>query len=594
MELTHRSTYPAPPAELSTRGTARLEIRGERVRVRRKGLALLYYLALEGPATRQKLAHMLWGHGQALQNLRVELHRLRDTLGPLGRALFTDALDPLSLAPGVLAVSAGVGEPLEGLDDISPDYQEWLERQRIKAGSVAPTSPRIDLVESLSHGIALPHVVILSGEPGSGRRSVARDLAGRLRLPFVVGTGGAAPSVNYIDLTDPGSEDLAAAVARGEERLWVLARSAFGTEPEVILRLRAAVVPERLRFVCLPPLQWWDAKPLFPTALGFTQRARYYLASLGNHRYLGELLKLAEAGQIAADRPLPVPLTVRASLALEARKLSPGARSALELVSTAAGELSTAALLAAGLGDKLPELEEGGWLRFTRTGWVFASELARRMVLELVPEGTRRLYQATLAQAATPAGSSVLASLGAGVSTEVGSRAPAVGERQVLVAGEVWLDSPVVSAAGARLIDDKVLFSRPGLPDDVSAATWGREREPLLYRVHGRTYSESGSVDLRYASKDIAITQAAEDKFDHWLLVPADHWLRVETRAEGSITELRVSAYRYSELTAAPVNAEWLVTAAVLHARPEASPLGEAAPGAVLGLATARATSGAG
>ncbi|WP_337845836.1 hypothetical protein [Thermus sp.] len=51
------------------------------MRVRRKGLALLYYLALEGPTRRALLADLLWGHGAALQNLRVELHALNRVLG---------------------------------------------------------------------------------------------------------------------------------------------------------------------------------------------------------------------------------------------------------------------------------------------------------------------------------------------------------------------------------------------------------------------------------------------------------------------------------------------------------------------------------
>ncbi|WP_276325497.1 hypothetical protein [Thermus parvatiensis] len=51
------------------------------MRVPLRALGLLYYLALEGPTPRGLLADLLYGHAQARQNLRVELHRLARALG---------------------------------------------------------------------------------------------------------------------------------------------------------------------------------------------------------------------------------------------------------------------------------------------------------------------------------------------------------------------------------------------------------------------------------------------------------------------------------------------------------------------------------
>jgi DNA-binding SARP family transcriptional activator/predicted negative regulator of RcsB-dependent stress response len=107
----------------------------------RRRAALLAYLALEGPTSRQRLAGLLWpdgGEGQARANLRQVLKRLRDTAGT--DLVSGDAV--LSLAPGLevdaarlvelaFAGDAGVleltGELLAGLAfDDAPELEEWL------------------------------------------------------------------------------------------------------------------------------------------------------------------------------------------------------------------------------------------------------------------------------------------------------------------------------------------------------------------------------------------------------------------------------------------------------------------------------------
>lgn len=83
------------PFHLMLWGPARLEHQGHEVKLQRKGLAILYYLALEGPTRREVLADLLWGHSAASQNLRVELYRLSQALSPLGFTAFAPGEDPL-------------------------------------------------------------------------------------------------------------------------------------------------------------------------------------------------------------------------------------------------------------------------------------------------------------------------------------------------------------------------------------------------------------------------------------------------------------------------------------------------------------------
>ncbi|MFX7589816.1 hypothetical protein ABTJ68_19090, partial [Acinetobacter baumannii] len=92
-------------------GRARVVFQGRELRVSRKGLALLYYLALEGPTSRARLADLLYGHGSALQNLRVELHRLGQAFG---REVFPKGQDPLSLPSWLKLEASGHGKALEG------------------------------------------------------------------------------------------------------------------------------------------------------------------------------------------------------------------------------------------------------------------------------------------------------------------------------------------------------------------------------------------------------------------------------------------------------------------------------------------------
>ena len=103
---------------------------GRRIELERKEAGLLAYLALEGSATRSRVAGLLWPEGgeeRARSNLRQRLTRLRRSVGEIvvddGRAL--------RLAPGVTLDTDGASQLLATLHyDDCAEFDEWLARRR--------------------------------------------------------------------------------------------------------------------------------------------------------------------------------------------------------------------------------------------------------------------------------------------------------------------------------------------------------------------------------------------------------------------------------------------------------------------------------
>ncbi len=121
----------------------------------RKTRALLAVLALSvpRPVLRSRLAELLWSRRpeeQARASLRQELHRLLETLGPVGSRVLMATRDHLALRTGAAwvdveevlratparpaALSLLDGELLEDLDGIGPAFDVWLsaERERLR------------------------------------------------------------------------------------------------------------------------------------------------------------------------------------------------------------------------------------------------------------------------------------------------------------------------------------------------------------------------------------------------------------------------------------------------------------------------------
>ena len=113
------------------------------MRMRTKGLALLHLLDLEGSMRRERIIDLLWNHGRAASNLRVELHRPRATLVEIGIQAFPPGEDPLTLPEGIeldRTPRHADTEAMQGLDELSPGFHEWL-RSSGRSSAVARKRP---------------------------------------------------------------------------------------------------------------------------------------------------------------------------------------------------------------------------------------------------------------------------------------------------------------------------------------------------------------------------------------------------------------------------------------------------------------------
>lgn len=358
--------------KLILQGPAWLGRGGEVVRVRRKGLALLYDLALEGPTRRALLADLLWGHGAALQNLRVELHALNRVLG----GEFFKGRDPLVLPPVVELVDGAEGLPLEGLEGLSPEWDGWLQGLRARLGSRPDPMP---LPERLQ-GLSPPHLVLLIAPLGADPQGVARALAERLELPFRLGLGQGR-GVYYLGEPFPPLEK-APQMAENPHGVYVLARSALGEDPPFVLAARVHYPPSRTRVLALEPLSWFEARQTLLRGLPFEEAACYYLNSGGWPFFLRELLALGN--------PEGLPQRVRAAVLLEAARLSPEERLALEKLSVHPGVLEEGLVKALGALEQMERLEALHWLAYREKGWMFADEVVRKVFYGALEPGIKR------------------------------------------------------------------------------------------------------------------------------------------------------------------------------------------------------------
>ncbi|WP_337845291.1 hypothetical protein [Thermus sp.] len=360
-------------------GPPQLLKRGRSVKVPLKGLALLYYLALEGPTSRALLADLLYGHAQGLNNLRVELHRLKEALG---RPLFPEGQDPLAL-PGWIALEAqGEGEILEGLEAL-PGLSDWVLERRF-----TPPAPPPDRAGLLKELILLrpPALLVLLGSQASGRKELAQALAEALGLPFHLGMGQGG--LRYLEAPfPPGAE----AILKDHKTFYVLGVDP-GEDPRFLLELRAHYPAERMRVVPLKPLSFGEAWQGVLRGLPFHEAGRIYLEGGGEPEAMRELLQAPG-----------LPQRTLAQLKLRARYLSQPAREALERLSIQPGPIPQALLQALEALPHLEELERKGWL-FHREGWRFTREWERRLLYRTLPPGQRAKLHALAALALALAG----------------------------------------------------------------------------------------------------------------------------------------------------------------------------------------------
>ena len=317
---------------------ARLMRGREELPLRRKSLALLAYLALEGPKTRAQLAALLWRPNSGLQNLRVELSALRRVLG-LGdwaRASATIAL------PEPIAVKKSGELILENLDYLSSHWDAWLADLR---------QPGTPAESAFERGL-----LILEAFPGDDVEGHLERLRARCQGRLQLLENGQVPAFTR------------------QKGLFVFVRSAFGEDPSTLLRLRAAFPPEHTRYQAIPPVPFAELE----TRLGFDAAARLWLASAGRGAHVEEALR---AG-------LPHPIKLRTQYALEARHLPQTARRALEILALHPGPVPEAAI-EDWLGEEIESLLTRRWLKHTRRGWRFRDPVARRALVAAADESLR-------------------------------------------------------------------------------------------------------------------------------------------------------------------------------------------------------------
>lgn len=368
-----------------------MEVAGQIIPVRRKGIALLYVLALEGPTRRERMAHMLWGHGGAANNLRVELHRLRRVLGDHGVSVTGLATDPLQPPGGMTVVRSGQGDIMEGLEDVSPDFSEWLEWQRSKHDHFGvPAAPQTGTIPpDLLTSLRPPFVLVVEVPPGATAAPAARELATHLRLPFVEGVGSGGPAVHLLSANE--SAELWQTVADDSTGVWVLQSNSMGDDPPLLLTLRSRLQAERMSYLALPKASWREAREGFLAEATFELAAGTFLASGGHPAFLKESASLIRqaAGNL---NEIPVPQRIRAAYLLEAQALSREALLALERLSVVSGAHTLSLLDHLGVTPHLEELERLGWLTYDGN-WHFADTAARTVLRSTLQPGRRHIYQ---------------------------------------------------------------------------------------------------------------------------------------------------------------------------------------------------------
>lgn len=568
-----------PAITLHLLGPAHVTVDGRKVRLARKGLAMLCYLALERTAARERLASLLWGHRQAMTNLRVEIHRLRSAFAPWNLDPFEGSTDPLTLTRVIhVQAGSGAGELMEGLDDVSTSYQDWLEYRRAVWSTDGGDSVRTALVDELAADVAPPYVIVLEGAPGSGRRDLAQALARRLDLPFLVGADAMAgeAAVRHVDPAACDNDKVAMRVSNDDENVWVITRSTFGEDPALVMRLRAMIPPERLRFVRLPPLTWTEARTTMPEGLAFEEAARWYLVSGGNPGYLGELKKLHD--RMRGARDLPVPQRLRAMYALEARRLGEAARNALERLSVHHGVFTSTLLETLRADAHVDELERHGWLRYENGVWRYADPAIPRLIGAAIRDGQRtRLLRGirSTTDLEQQAGNGAVTTTKKKGKRELTAsrRGPPVPIVRVHRGDEHWLDDGLPESSGAYLDGTTATWAHHGDAIHEHSIVWALPEEPLLLRLNGRVVADGHSglaagsllrltltgIDApelvlvepnqeaeigRSGSPPGRIRLQAGETFEHWLLVPPAKRLRVASAARALVAEVTLRAYR--------------------------------------------------
>ena len=529
-----------PGLELWLAEEAKLLKDGRPVPVRKRGLALLAMLALGFEARRARLAEVLWRHGAALNNLRVELHALRAHFP--GWAV---GEDPLSLPPD-LRVRRQENPELRNLRGISPELDAWLRRL---SGALEPLGLSLPELEP-------PFVLVLRRPPLLEREAVLAEVFRRW--------GGRAR------VLEPGGEAGLRELFRRPDEGWVVLLAPFGEEPAPLAALGA-----RLQRLEPGAWSWTQARKGLLKGLSFVEAARIYLASGGD--------PWAMRAMAAASSAMPA--QVRAAYVRELWALEPGLRRALEGLSVHPGPVPERVLWALGLLEAAAELQRWHWLIARGSGWAFRYAVARRAILAGLGAGWRRVHHARFARAFAAAGEPYAAAYHAWMA---GVYWPLPAPREAWARATLWSAGvplepralsrgeeagPValeVERGRAEAFGRRVVWTRDRLDPEATEVSFALPGGPTLLCLDVRAYARNAlrvglsgdavplflevgdrRVDWTWVPRPFRSPKGAvlplEEAFRHWLALPQSRRARLGSRAESGVFELKLTLYDLPE-----------------------------------------------
>lgn len=572
---------------LPVRGPVRLVGPAGRHKLRRRSLAILYYLALEGSTRRERLADLLWETADPLSNLRVELNALNVVLRDSGLKAFPAFQDPLQLPEGLkLDLQSGSSDALlEGFESIGSDFQEWLnwKRTRLKA-AVSSGYDNSALLDTLAAGLKAPYLLVIEPEPFGVADDLVEALARRLALPLLP---LAASGAGLRHVQPPYAAGLVDRILEDDGSIWVFERPFFGPDPSELLELRYRLPAARTSYVKLPVATWLAARGSKPLkGLDFVPAARLFLASCGHPGYL------AEAADYIDQDPLPVPQKYRAAVELELRKLRPECRQLLQTMVVSRRLTPGGGFEQLQTEECVAELVNNGWLEFNGEDWGFRSAFIRCLVYDCLPEGVRQSYhrkrsnelaknghtavsQLHLYLAGEPTDKETLLGLLSGWARElvggklgVQTRKQPVSTSMVSSAAEdSFLELTGKFGSGVEQVGNAVAIVRLGQETVASGVTLAVPNGPVLLKLEGQSYIRN-VMGIGFGGKAVPLAVRFDgiqrivmapdlpagmhkdglllplpEQFEYWFVCPAASEITIESQSERGVIQLDAQVY---------------------------------------------------
>jgi len=554
-------------------GPARLLCGAKKRPARRKALALLYYLALEGPSRRETIADMLWNSPNSRANLRAEIYHLRYQVG-----IDLEKHQDLLLPPKSIGIDRNRAQNgiMEGLEGITPEFDAWLTRKRFELETMSTVISVQELAEKLLEDLPVPGLWVLSGPVGSGIKLIAQALARVLGLPFLEGDAPSQRALLYLE--PPFEHAPPLELLLRWPSVLVIERPPFGEDPSLLLQLRASYPVERTRYIETPAMPFTTARKTLLQEYSFVEAARRYLSSHGRWELLEESLR--------ANHDLP--LRFRARYRIEARRLPRESRLALERLSICRCKIDNNMLELLGASQQIEELERRRWLIFD-DGWRFADPVARRSLAYDLPTGLKRKYHEEAASLLEEEGRLLESAWhrsesGEEVDWRNAGRYAAEYSRAVLFDGLSPFDPPkefvkigresallmTVNTRGEGLEKDEEdwLILRPADSRGSVWLEWEEENAPMVLRLSGLVEAFSPQqgalegrppLELRVGEHTIAFAPVSHptvlsdgswllpmSRLEYSFLIPAKKPLAISSRAAEIAARFRVNAYTLS------------------------------------------------